>query len=64
MRFQEIVVIVRITCPGQAAFDTKVDVIQIAGKFDTGMVLRQVQQNHPGCRIEILDVEWVVSKSN
>ena len=64
MRFQEIIVTVRITCPGQAPFDSRVDVVQIAGMFDTGMVLTEVHRNHPGCRVEILNVEWVVDKSN
>ena len=62
MRFQEIIVVVEIICAGQKPQIERVDVMQIAGQFDRGMVLREVQKNHPSCDIRILDVEWVISK--
>jgi hypothetical protein len=63
MMFQEIIVVVEINCPGQNPIIERIDVMQIAGHFDRGMVKTTVQNNHPGCNVNIIDVEWVIEKS-
>lgn len=62
MNFQEIIVVVEISCPGQNPRIERIDVMQIAGRFDRGMVLNVVQQNNPGCEVRLIDVEWVINK--
>ena len=47
MNFQEIIVVVEISCTGQNPRIERIDVMQIAGRFDRGMVLNVVQQNNP-----------------
>ncbi len=63
MNFQKLIVIVKITCGTAAPIIENVDVMQLAGRFDSGMVLKEVQNNHPGCKVEIIDVQWVISNS-
>ena len=62
MDFQKVIVTVKIICKNKESFITNVDVVIIAGGFDTGSIHNVLKQNHPGCSFEILDIEWVVSK--
>ena len=61
MLFQEIFVTVTISCPNHNPFTKRIDVLQLAGRFDSGMVLSEIQKDFPSCRIQLEDVEWVVS---
>jgi hypothetical protein len=60
MNFQQIIVEATIIDQNNNQTKTKVDVNILAGRFNIGSVIDELQRNHPNCKIIINDVLWVI----
>lgn len=64
MNNPEFIAIVEIICQGHEAQIERVDVNQfpMPVKLDREMLLIEIQKNHPGCIVRIIDVERVINR--